>query len=370
LNEKSCGKTLQAQSPETNTAGTASSTTAPQPAQLIESLGTIWARRAITIPGTCLLTALVVGLLPIVVLILGSIDIAKRQDFRLVRFYVSVCVLIGLHPIGLAMLFVAFLRGGRLWGAPPEREIRLTAKSEAWWANAMLQAAVYIYRMRIVIEGVEDLAGGRVLIFMRHTSILDTMIPLSVVGHPFAKHVRYVMKREVLWNPCVDVVGHRIPTAFVRRGGTRDTSDIEQVMWIAENLGPEGVVLIYPEGTRFTPEKHARRLTDIQKNNAELFERARSLQNVLPPHLGGSLALLSRKTNHDVAFFAHVGLEGAGKMSDWAGGALLDRTIRMRFFRVASEDVPEADAERINWLYTHWQEVDAWIEAQKAPSRR
>lgn len=324
----------------------------------------------VTIPGTCLLTAIVVALLPIVVPILGLIDMARRQDFRLVRFYVSIVVLIGLHPIGLAMLFVAFLRGGRLWGAPLEREIRLTAKSEAWWANAMVRAAMYIYRMRMVVEGAESLANGRVLIFMRHTSILDTMLPLSVIGHPFAKHVRYVMKREVLWNPCVDVVGHRIPTAFVRRGGTRDTSDIEQVMWIAENLGPEGIVIIYPEGTRFTPEKQAKRLADIQKNNPELFDRARALQNVLPPHLGGSLALLSRKTDHAVAFCGHVGIEGAGKMSDWVGGALLDRTIRIRFFPVPSNDVPTQDAARIDWLYQHWQNVDAWIEAQKAPSRR
>lgn len=342
----------------------------PRPAPLTESLGIIWARRALTIPGTCLLTALVVGLAPVVVPVLGAIDIVRRNDFRWVRFYISVCVLIGLHPIGLVMLFDAFLRGGRLWGAPPEREIRLTAKAEAWWANAMVQCAIYIYRMRMIVEGTEQLAGGRVLIFMRHTSILDTMLPLSVIGHPLAKHVRYVMKREVLWNPCVDVVGHRIPTAFVRRGGTRDTSDIEQVMWIAEDLGPEGIVVIYPEGTRFTKEKQAKRLAEIQKNNSDLFERAQTLQNVLPPHLGGSLALLSRKTDQDVAFCAHVGFEGAGKMSDWAGGALLDRTIRIRFFRVPSASVPPNDNDRIHWLYQHWQEVDAWIEAQKAPSRR
>ncbi|MBK9259760.1 MAG: 1-acyl-sn-glycerol-3-phosphate acyltransferase [Polyangiaceae bacterium] len=335
-----------------------------------ESFFAIWARRAITIPGVFLLTSLVVGVAPVALPVLAALDVVRRNDFRLVRFYASIVVLIGLHPIGLVMLFDAFLRGGRLWGAPREREIRLTAKAEAWWANAMVQAAVFIYRMRVVIEGAEELAGGRVLVFMRHTSILDTMLPLAVIGHPFAKHVRYVMKREVLWNPCVDVVGHRIPTAFVRRGGTRDTSDIEQVKSLADNLGPEGIVIIYPEGTRFTKEKQAKRLADIQKNNPELFDRARTLQNVLPLHLGGSLALLSRKGDHDVAFWAHVGLEGAGKMSDWIGGALLGRTIRIKFFRVPSANVPQSDAARIHWLYEQWHEVDAWIEEQKAPSRR
>lgn len=341
-----------------------------QPAPLRESLGAIWSRRALTIPGAFFSTALVVGLYPIVVPILAILDIFRRQDFRWVRFYTSIVVLIGLHPIGLVLLFFAFLGGGRLWGAPSEREIRLTAKFEAWWANAMVRAAIWIYRMRMVIEGAEHVSPGRVLIFMRHTSILDTMLPLSVIGHPFAKHVRYVMKREVIWNPCVDVVGHRIPTAFVRRGGTRDTSDIEQVMWLVENLGPEGVVIIYPEGTRFTKRKQAKRWADLEKNNPDLLQQARELQNVLPPHLGGSLALLSRKTDQDVVFCAHVGLEGAGEMSDWAGGALLDRTIRIKFFRVPSHEVPRDDAARIDWLYEHWQEVDRWIEAQKDPALR
>jgi len=57
-------------------------------------------------------------------------------------------------------------------------------------------------------------------------------------------------------------------------------------------------------------------------------------------------------------------------MNDWAGGALLDRTIRIRFFRVPSDEVPEDDAARIDWLYEHWREVDRWIEAQKEPARR
>jgi 1-acyl-sn-glycerol-3-phosphate acyltransferase len=336
-----------------------------------ESLGVIWARRLLTIPGTFLLAAIVVGLAPVVVPVLAVLDIARQQNFRWVRFYASVFVLIGLHPVGLVLLFDAFIRGGSWCGVPIEREIRLTAKAEAWWANAMLQSAVFIYGMRLVVEGAENLSGGRVLVFMRHTSILDTMIPLSVVGRPFAKHVRYVMKREVLWNPCVDVVGRRIPTAFVNRGGTRDAGDIEYVKALSDNLGPEGIVVIYPEGTRFTKEKQTKRLADIQKNNPELSDRARTLQHVLPPHLGGSLALLSRKREDtDVAFCAHVGLEGAGKMSDWAGGQLSGRTIRIRFFPVPSANVPDSERARIDWLYEQWQEVDAWIEEQQAPSRR
>jgi hypothetical protein len=63
----------------------------------MESLGAIWARRAITIPGVFLLTALLVALAPFVLPVLALVDTARRADFRLVRFYLSIFVLIGLH---------------------------------------------------------------------------------------------------------------------------------------------------------------------------------------------------------------------------------------------------------------------------------
>jgi 1-acyl-sn-glycerol-3-phosphate acyltransferase len=189
------------------------------------------------------------------------------------------------------------------------------------------------------------------------------MLPLALVGKPFRKHVRYVMKHELQWNPCVDVVGHRIPTAFVKRGKSQHRdAEIAKVMALGDHLGPEGIALIYPEGTRFTPHKRATRLAEISAQNPSLLEKARSLRHVLPPHLGGSLALLARAEGASVVFCAHVGLDGVVTFGDFTGGVLLDRHVRVAFFRVPSEEVPEGESARIEWLYDQWMRVDEWIE--------
>ncbi|MDC0708578.1 hypothetical protein POL68_08865 [Stigmatella sp. ncwal1] len=41
--------------------------------------------------------------------------------------------------------------------------------------------------------------------------------------------LKYVLKRELLWDPCLDVVGRRLPNVFVERSGDRGKAEIEAV---------------------------------------------------------------------------------------------------------------------------------------------
>lgn len=328
-----------------------------------EPLAKVWMRRLISIPGLFLVTAILVCIAPAIFLVVVPVDVVRRNDLRWSRFYATVAAFFVLHVVGLILLFDAFLRGGALWGAPESREMQLTARAEAWWSAAMLGTAAALYRMKVDIEGRDELADGRVVVLMRHTSILDTMLPLALVARPHRKHVRYVMKNELRWNPDADVVGRRIPTAFVSRKPGKHAEDIAAVNALGDDLGPDGIVVIYPEGTRFTREKQEKRLADVAKKNPRILPTARSLRHLLPLHLGGALALLKRAEGADVAFFAHVGLDGVVTLGDFAGGGLLDRHIRVKIFRVPAAEVPASEEARIDWLYEQWKRVDDWIEA-------
>ena len=115
----------------------------------------------------------------------------------------------------------------------------------------------------------------------------------ALAGEPVHHRLRYVLKRELLWDPCLDIVGHRLPNCFIERGAKISAPEIERIRGLAQDLGPTDGVLIYPEGTRFTPERREAVLARIEaRGDTALLERARALQNVLPPRLGGSLALL------------------------------------------------------------------------------
>ena len=101
---------------------------------------------------------------------------------------------------------------------------------------------------------------------------------------------------------------------------------------------------------------------------AAIAALADRLGHVLPPRLGGTLALLEQARGTDVVVCAHVGLDGFQYISDvWAGG-LVGTTVRVRFWRYAAAEVPEDRDELVKWLYERWQVLDDWIGQHRSAS--
>jgi 1-acyl-sn-glycerol-3-phosphate acyltransferase len=130
-------------------------------------------------------------------------------------------------------------------------------------------------------------------------------------------------------------------------------------------MGEGEGILIYPEGTRCTPAKLARAKEVIASRQPEIAPLANRLQNILPPRLGGPLALLEEAEGVDVVFCGHVGFDGFQHISDiWTGG-LVGKTIRVRFWRHPAAEVPAGEDARVAWLYERWQTVDDWVGENK-----
>ena len=83
----------------------------------------------------------------------------------------------------------------------------------------------------------------------------------------------------------MDLVGQRLPNVFVRRGSGRPAREAALVASLAEGLGPRDGVVIYPEGTRFTPAKRARALARLAEQNdpARLGASRRSARHIVWP---------------------------------------------------------------------------------------
>jgi 1-acyl-sn-glycerol-3-phosphate acyltransferase len=124
-------------------------------------------------------------------------------------------------------------------------------------------------------------------------------------------------------------------------------------------------VLIYPEGTRYTVEKARRAAESVARRLPDLAERARSFRHVLPPRLGGSLALLAGAPDADVVVVSHVGLDGLATVKDLWGGDIVGATVRVSFRRVARSTIPEGADAQADWLFREWAAVDEWIDRQK-----
>jgi 1-acyl-sn-glycerol-3-phosphate acyltransferase len=157
-------------------------------------------------------------------------------------------------------------------------------------------------------------------------------------------------------------VGHRLPNCFVHRESAYAAREIEAVGALVDDLGPREGVLIYPEGTRFTPAKRERVLKRLaMRKDRGMFEWARRYEQVLPPRLGGPLELLRRNQVADAVFCAHAGLEGLVSLREILYGDLVNRAVHVHFFGVAYEDIPGEAAEHAEWIFRQWKRVDEYV---------
>ena len=269
---------------------------------------------------------------------------------------------------GVAGLAVIYLVTGGPLGRGSLRRRRLVYDLRIHWAHSHLGGVRVLFGLTFEIEGLEKAGPGPVLILIRHASIIDNALPDAVIGHAHGLGLRFVIKQELQMLPTIDVGGRWVPTNFVRRASTDTAGEVARLRRLAHDLGEGEGILIYPEGTRHTAEKLARAQELIAERQPAIAPLASRLRHVLPPRLGGPLALLEEGRGADVVVCGHVGLDGFEYIRDiWAGG-LVGTTVRVRFWRSPAADVPAGEDERVAWLYERWQLLDDWVGQQRALS--
>jgi len=234
------------------------------------------------------------------------------------------------------------------------------------WARSHLAGIRVLFGLKFDIEGLELAGPGPEIILIRHASIIDNTLPDAVIGRHHGIGLRFVLKRELESIPVIDIGGHWSTTYFVRRASADAAAEIANLRRLAQDLGSGEGVLIYPEGTRHTPEKLARAQELIAEQSPAVAPLANRLRNVLPPRLGGVLALLDEGDHADVVVCGHVGLDGFEYISDIWRGRLVGERVSVKFWRYPAADIPKDPDERTAWLYEVWQRLDDWVGDQRS----
>jgi 1-acyl-sn-glycerol-3-phosphate acyltransferase len=328
-----------------------------------ETFAERWRRRIVTGPALLAATPAYLAALPVTLSAAAISDVVAQRPWTATRFAAALGVNLSMHAVGFGGVFASWLLGGRWAGADGERELELEQRVQTWWARTIWQATAAIYELDLHVEGDDCVSPGPILLLPRHASLVDTLLPLIVVADRHDLRLRYVMKRELLWDPVIDALGHRWPTAFVRRG-TSDPRETAHVVHLADDLGANDAMVVFPEGTRFSEEKRQRVLESLRKKDMSRYERAKELHHVLPPRPSGVVSALEKHPDLDVVFFAHTGLEGANHFEDLLDGSLIGTRVAAKLWRVSHRDIPRDRTSMIDWLNDHWSEVDQWIEDQ------
>lgn len=333
----------------------------PEP-RVDESCSARWRRRALTIPAWLLAFVAIVVLLPFLLPVTVAVDLVRDRRLPRTRLLMLAAAYLACETLGIVASFV-------LWLATlgsHEHMLRAHYALQNLWARALLESGRWLLGLRFVIEGEDAVRPGPLLLFVRHTSLADTLLPAVFVAQRHGVRLRWVLKRELLWDPCLDLVGQRLPNVFVRRASADGAREIAAIRALAAHLGTNEGVLIYPEGTRFTTSAQQRAHAALARTDPERAARLSGMRHVLPPRLGGPLALLDAEPPVDVVFLAHVGFDGAARLGDvWRGG-LVGRTVRMCFRRVPGSAVPTDPQARAAWLDREWAWLDGWVTAALA----
>ncbi len=314
-----------------------------------------------------LVLLLVTLLSPLLLLCAAIVDLAlwlrDRKPWMAVRLLAMLWWFLVGEIYGLLGLFgIWVLSAGRDGPRRRDRVYRLKRR----WLASHLAGIRALFSLKFQVEGLELAGPGPVLILIRHASIIDNALSDVIVGRAHGLGLRFVIKRELQMLPTIDIGGRWVPTLFVRRASGDTSVQLDKMRALTVNMSSNDGLLIYPEGTRWTPEKLARAKEIIAERQPEIAPLASRLQNLLPPRLGGTVELLESAGSADVVIFGHVGLDGFEYISDiWSGG-LVGGTVKMKFWRFSSEEVPSERDELIRWLYGRWQELDDWVGEVRA----
>jgi 1-acyl-sn-glycerol-3-phosphate acyltransferase len=315
------------------------------------------------------LTALMTALAPLLAPLCWLVSF-RRGSRGALRSFAFVVVYLWCESIGILVSFWLWLRhalptrnSGERWRRFLDGNFAL----QCWWANALKMGAQRLFSLRFVIEGAHVLGGSPVIMLPRHVSIADTVIPMVFYAIPQQVRLRYVLKRELLFDPCLDIVGNRLPNCFVARSGADAQADLDRVAALAGDLGANDGFLIYPEGTRFSAERRRRVLEGLASRvGAADLERMRAWSQLLPPRPGGAMTLIRAAPDRDLVFCAHTGFEGASHVRHLINGSWIGADIRIRFWRIDHRDIPADEAAQRAFLFTQWDRMqETVVELQR-----
>ncbi len=319
-----------------------------------------WLRRCITIPAYLLITGLMLLSLPIwlpLSWLLGLFVSGARSAARCLLFIQTylLCESIGI----VASFFIWCLYLGRHSSkAYYDANYRL----QHWWANTLKRGAEILFSLRFEVEGEDALDGAGALMLARHTSIGDTVVPVVFYAMPMNKRLRYVLKKELLFDPCLDIVGNRLPNFFIDRFSDEVSAELSQLQTLVAGMTDQDSVLIYPEGTRFSVKKRQRVLQVLQEQGSSVLPMAEQWTQLLPPRPSGTLALLEVNPGRDVLMCAHAGFEGSASFQSLFNGEWVGKAIGIRFWRVPHAELPANREQRKQWLYEQWQRMQEAVE--------
>jgi len=311
-------------------------------------------RRVASISGVCLLWIVLLASAPVWIIAAGLYD-SVRLKFRFPHVR-----LLTFGALWATFEICGVMVSALLWCAGLRHNVAAHYALQRWWAGMLMKSLRATCGIRVEVAGEKSLPNQPLIVLARHASLADSLVSAWVLGNLAGRQPRYVLKRELALDPCLDIVGHRLPNYFVNREASDPATEVAELEQLADGMGSSDAVVIFPEGTRSNPDKRTKRLAELATRSPAREARLRGLKHLLPPRPAGTVALLKKQPDAAVVVCAHSGFDGL----DTFKGIIrrLESGVGATKFDLRAVARPQ-DVDPVEWLDTLWVENDRRVAA-------
>lgn len=321
-------------------------------------------RRLIIAPG--LVVGVIVATLTLPVIILGAAFVSRYVPgkWRILRIVWFLFLYLLIEATSVVMLFSLWLISGFGLRLKTDSFIDAHYALFGWALRRIVASAKFTFKLSVVREGeAPRTIGSRpIMVLSRHAGPGDSMLLMDGLANNFGRRPLIVMKEFLQWDPLVDVMINRLPSAFVPSGHRGKDAVIEAIAQMSASMRGRDAFVIFPEGANYTVRRHERSIEKLREmGRPDLAERAGELENTLPPRSTGVMSALSVAPERtDVFFIGHAGLEAFVTPGDIWRGIPTDTSVAVRIWHVPAEAIPPPEQQE-EWLFDMWAGIDAWI---------
>ena len=225
-------------------------------------------RRVLTVPGVGIGAIGLTMTAPLWLALSVIYDLVRPPHrLRITRLFAFAFLWCWLEVVGV-------LASGFLWATGRAQRPGPHYAVQRWWAARLVAALRVTCNLHIEVDGLDALAGGPIVLCGRHASIPDSLLPAWLLGQ-VEMRPRYVLKRDLLLDPCLDIVGNRVPNHFVDRDARDSGPELLALERLAHGMGSRDAAVIFPEGTVASTRRRERALVTLAERSPERARRLR-----------------------------------------------------------------------------------------------
>lgn len=318
-------------------------------------------RRLITIPASWALFGVAILLAPLAVIAAMATDLGlRRTGWPTIRMVAFVLAALWIETSGQVRTLWS-------WVTQPFVRMNWTKRNQQlmrWWARRLVGAAERVVGVRWRFDVPDDLGPGPLLAFAQHVSIVDAIAPVYILANRTGWYLRYTMTRGLRFDPCLDIVGHRMAIHFVARGGGDNAQELAHLRTLVTDMDGDECAAIFPGGGLFTAAGLERAVEKLTERGSPQAGAATAYRHVLPPRPGGVTAFFQGAPQANVVIVGHVGFEPLASIRKLWSVLPLTEPVDVKVWRYDRGEVPVGEDERMAWLYDKWRIMDDWIDEQ------